>query len=120
MEEKKVEKKYGHTSKEISNILDKMIVSILEEVIDTDLKHALTMDRLKGLRKIGDAPLAFQDRFFLLMDVLAPSKHYAYQFLRAKHPQMLGIFVWLCKLYSEECSYDIETYSSTCDNNDVE
>jgi len=74
MEEKKVEIKYGHTSKEISNILDKMIVSILEEIIDTDLKHALTMDRLKGLRKIGDAPLAFQDRFFLLMDSISSIK----------------------------------------------
>jgi hypothetical protein len=98
-------------------IVNKMVLTALNEIINYRGPGSLTP---KAIARITDiekqTPLAFQQRFFLLMDIIEPCMDYARLFIKHKHPDMLYLFNWLCKLYVDEA----EISSSPKSNNEVD
>jgi len=91
--------KYRYTREEVMIILDKMVLLLINGIIDYD--ESVTA-QLHTLTDIDKAPVGFQKRFFLLMDILAPAQHHARSFIKREHPDALFLFNHLVNLYNDE------------------
>jgi hypothetical protein len=90
------------TKAELEAILEAMILLCLDGVANPKTK-GFSMDKLQHVTNIErQTPVAFQERFFLLMDILEPAQNYARLFIRRKHPDIDFLFnLWL-NLYNNE------------------
>ena len=103
-------KKNSHTwtRDEMQFMLNKMVLLILDGIINykeigRPIKTGFTIDQIHKVTDVErETPLDFQHRFFLLMDILEPSKDYARSFIKVKHPDALYLFDWLVELYVGE------------------
>lgn len=105
------------TLKETHEILNKMILAAIYGIIDYKSHEGFSVHHLDSVKNIErDTPISFQDRFFLLMDIIAPCKEYARVFIKRDHPEALFLYDLFIKLYLEEA----ETNSSPEDINNVD
>lgn len=105
------------TRVQIEAMLDKVILQILRGIIEYKSREGFDVRSISDVRSIEhDTPFDFQERFFLLMDIVYPCIEYAKRFIKREHPEALYLFNWFCKLYIE----DVSTTSSPVDIKDIE
>ena len=108
--------RWKFTNAEMRVMLNKMILRALHGITQYPVHNGFSIKKLHTITNVDETPLAFQERFFLCMDIIAPSMEYARQFIKRDHPDALYLFNWLCKLYTDEC----EINSSTAVDKNVE
>jgi len=93
------------TRLELERTIDDMVLQLL-----IGLTGALGDRKFGGMcvgdiHKIKDVDTEtspeFQEKFYVLMDVLAPAYKYAYRFIKRDHPDALYLFNCLWKLYNK-------------------
>lgn len=110
-------KKYRFTNAEMQDMLNKTILLALHSITTYPSLNGFSVSRIHNITNIEkETPLAFQERFFLCMDIIAPCMEYAQLLIKRDHPNALYLFNWLCKLYTDEC----EINSSTVVDKNVE
>jgi hypothetical protein len=83
--------------------LNQIIFLSLHRIIEYKGHAGFSIHNLHTVTNIErDTPLDFQERFFLLMDTIAPVMDYARRFIKKEHPDVLYLFNWLVKLYVDE------------------
>ena len=114
---RQTDNRWKFTKAELETILNKMILGLLDGIVNYKCHQHFDIRNIHSVTDVQkQTPLAFQQRFFLLMDILSPGSDYARMFIKREHPDMLYLFNWLYKLYVDEA----EITSSTKGNNGVE
>ena len=99
-----------YTKGELSEMLDKMILLILDGIITYKTRGGYGIDKLHHVTNIEtQTPSSFSERFFLLMDILEPSQKYAITFIRNQYPDAEYLFNFLISLYNEEVQMGVST-----------
>lgn len=93
----------GFTKAHNEEMLKKMILIGLNLIVTYKSPCGFNVSSLTKITNVeSETPLDFQQRFFLIMDILYPSFDFAHFFIKREHPEALCLFNWLCKLYTEE------------------
>lgn len=93
----------GFTKNDIEQRMKKMILTGLNSIVTYKGPGGFNVGKLHQITDIEtQTPLDFQQRFFLIMDMLYPSLDFARFFIKREHPEVLFLFNWLCKLYTDE------------------
>jgi hypothetical protein len=93
----------GFTKAQNEETLKKMILTGLNSIVTYKSPCGFNVNSLTKITDIElQTPLDFQQRFFLIMDMLYPSLDFARFFIKREHPEVLFLFNWLCKLYTDE------------------
>lgn len=102
--------RWNYTKKETETIINKMILILLDEIINYKGPGCIIPNKLVKVTDIEkQTPLVFQQRFFLLMDIMEPAMDYGNMFIKREHPEMLFLYEWLCKLYTDEAQQSTST-----------
>ena len=103
--------------KETKELLNNVILNALYGIIDYKCKDGFNINHIDQIKDVvKETPTSFQERFFLLMDIIDPCREYARIFIKREHPDALYLYDWFVKLYIEET----ETDTSIVDINNVD
>ena len=93
------------TKSELAEMVGKMTLLILDGIVQYR-GHGFDINKLHNVTNVeSQTPTSFQERFFLLMDILEPAQKYAHFYMRKQHPDAEYLFNFLLKLYNEEVQF---------------
>lgn len=106
---------HNFSKSEMATIVEDMVLQILSGISFHKDINDFDIADIRKVRDIeNDVPPEFCDRFFLLMDVLAPAHKYARSFIRREHPDVLFLFNCLWRLYTNRKTTDCDDDCDDC------
>ena len=96
--------RYRNFSKhQLEELLDRAILQVLDGITKFKTKQGFDLTSLKSVSDMQrEAPQEFQERFYLLMDILYPMKQYVELYIDKYYPEMSYMLDWLFSLYLDE------------------
>lgn len=83
--------------------LEKVLYSSFLAIIEYNSPCGFRIKKDLSINNIvKQTPLIFQERFFLLMDIIYPNADILRCYIAERHREHLAIYDWLFKLYTDE------------------